>query len=519
MPTVARYQKKEQLQPLPSVRLNPNAADEEAFGGGPSAAAAASATRDAFQEGTKIAIQAKQKADEVAVLDSDLKLSQAQTELEIGAKKMQGKNAAGAIDYVDGEWKKKTEEIRKGLGNNEQRAAFDRSANVRYSEMNKTVQGHMASEFTNYDSETTKAYVANARNQAALHAGNPDMIALSLYQQQEAILGHGHRAGWSDDQIANAITEARGETHATIIDAMIGADQVDAAEKYYDRHKSQLVGDKAKSITSKYIRAQAKALDEQKRFELGRKQTENYKQALVKSFQGAMPLSELQRMFRAGDITPAQYNYLESKAVNPLLQELNKKLKSDPETFNAIREAQILKSASKDEILGMISKAQAEGKLRNNAKFGNDPAYLTKLTEDQFPASPRDQRIVAQANNLRDFGGRYFKKSVMDKAFGGDQAPAAQEEIVREFHRRIDEKKADGEDIDEIAKQVMHDFIKKDYPEVSRFEDMPHIIRNVDGKTERLFNPEQKTKVKPSFTIIRNAIQAAAEPKPKKKEK
>lgn len=517
MPTVRTYQKQEKLQPLPNVRLNPSAADAEAFGGGDSLRAATVAGREAMKDLGGVAIQARQQADELSALEADLKLSEAQTRIELEAKKMRGKDAAGAIDYANEEWRVAHDEIGRSLTGNAKNK-FESAARVRASDLNKSVQMHTANEFVRHDKETTEAYVENTKSQAARNFKDPSLVAQSLYQQENAILGHGKRNGWSDEQIANAIITNRGDTHATVIDAMIGAGQVDAAEKYYERHKDQLIGDKAKSITSKYIRNQAKAQEEQAKYELEKRQDENYKVAMMQMFDRNLPLSELQRLYRAGAIKESQYNSLESKIVKPEYSALFENLQSDPETYNSIREAQLSGRFDQAQILDMISKAVDEKKISNNPRF-DDAKFLTGFTKDIVPPSPRDQRIVSQANNLRDFGARYFQTSFMERMFGGkDQRPAAREAMVREFFRRVDESNADEEMVDEIAKQVMADFIKNDFPEVARMEDMPHVIVNAEGKVERLFRPEQKTKLKPAFTITRNPMPAPAEPK-KKKEK
>lgn len=519
MPTVKRYEKQEKLQAAPNVSLNPNAADAEAFGGGESLRSATAAGRDAMGALSNIAIQARQQADEVNALEADLKLSEAQTRIELEAKKMRGKDAAGAIDYANEEWKAAKDEIGASLSGNAKNK-FDAAERVRASDLNKSVQMHTANEFINHDKDTTNAVVENAKMEAARNFNQPDLVAQALYRQTNAIIGYGQRNGWSDDQIANAIITNRGETHATVIDAMIGAGQIESAEKYYDKYKNQLVGDKAKSITSKYIRGQAKALEEQARYEIEQKQEENYKGAMISMFDKNLTLSELQHLYRMGAIKESQYNSLESKMVNPAYNALFEKLQSDPETYNAIREAQMSGKFDQAEILDMINRGVEDKRLIDNPRFGNDPKILTEMTRKMVPASPRDQRIVAQGNNLRDFGERYFQtKGNMERFFGGkDQRQPAREAMVREFYERVDKANADEEMVDEIAKQVIRDFIKRDFPEVARMEDMPHVIVNAEGKVERLFRPEQKTKLKPAFTITRNPQPAAEEPK-KKKEK
>lgn len=505
MPTVPRLDGPQvRTEALPGVRVNTNAGDAEAFGGGASLDAATTAARNTAQIGEKIAIQAKQNADEVRFMDADLQLSKLQTQNELNAKKMQGKDAAGALDAVDKDWTKGVEEVMKGLSNNEQRAAVSRAAKVRYSEMNKSVQSHMINEAQKLDTSTTADYVATAQNDAALNSHDPSRIKLSIYQQEQAIIGYGHRTGQSKENITKALQDARSNTHSAVIEAMLGSGQIDAAKAYYNENKKQLVGSK---IDSEYIKTKSKAVIEQAKYEQEKAYDENYRTAMLDLFDRRMTLSELQRRYRAGAIKESDYNTLESKLVKAEYTEAFKEGFSDPRTFNEIRSAQLSGSKTKREILDMINKATSSGKLATGGKAGDDATYLTNLTNDT-PASPRDQRIDSQANTVRDFGVRYAGKPSLleyitqkDAAQGEARKAHKAEALVNEFLRRVDDQKADGDRVGEIANEVMREFIKKDHPEVGRMEDLPHVIVDVNGKVQRLLNPDQKTKQKPSYKI------------------
>lgn len=505
MPSVPRIDGPQvKTQAIPGVRVNTNAGDAEAFGGGQSLEALSAASRNTAQVGENIAIQARQNADEVRFLDADLQLSKLQTQNELNAKKLQGKDAAGALDYVDKEWTKGVDEVMKGLSNNQQRAAVSRAAKVRYSEMNKSVQSHMVGEAQKLDTATTVDYVANAQNVAALNANDPSRINLSIYQQEQAIIGYGHRTGQSKENITKALQEARSGTHSAVIEALLGSGQIDAAKAYYDENKKQMIGSK---IDSEYIKAKSKGIIEQAKYEQEKAYDENYRTAMTDLFDRRLTLSELQRRYRSGAIKESDYNTLESKLVKPEYQEAFKDLTSDPRAFNEIRSAQLSGSKSKREILDMIQKASDEGKLSNGGKFGDDRTYLTNLTND-VPASKRDQLIDSQANTVRDFGARYAgKPSLLDYITQKDSAQGAArqahkaESLVTEFLRRVDDQKADSERVGEIANEVMREFIKKDHPEVGRLEDLPNVIVDINGKVQRLLNPDQKTKQKPSYRI------------------
>lgn len=519
MPEVPIYKGRTQkLGALPGPRLNAGAGDAEAFGGGASLNAATSAGVSAVDSATKIAIQHKQNADEVRFLDADLQLSKLQVQNELAAKQLRGKDAAGALDVVDAEWNKGVEQVMGGLSNNQQRAAVSRAAAVRRSEMNKSVQMHMLDESIKLDDATTKDYVTNSQNEAALNYNDPDRVAAALIQQEGAIIGYGKRRGESDESIKKAIDDAKSTTHTTVIEAMLGAGDVAAADAYYKANKKEIIGGKA---DAEYIKAKSKAIIQQAKFEQEKAYDENARQTMLDMFDRKITLSELQRRYRAGIINEADYSKFESKMVKPEYLEAFKENYSDPVVFNEIRQAQLSGTKSKRELLDMINDATDNGKLSTGGKTGDDAKYLTSMVKDT-PPTPREQRIDSQANNLRSFGQRYAKASFLDYAQKNDPKKIENrkvqraEAIVNEFLKRVDDQKADGERVDEIAKEVISEYVKKDHPEIARLEDMPHIIVDVDGKVSRLMNADQKTKQKPRYKIVPMPAPAAPEKKTKK---
>ncbi|MBA3755529.1 MAG: hypothetical protein H0X02_04585, partial [Nitrosomonas sp.] len=124
-------------QALPNARVSVDSS-LESFGGGQSLDRVNSAVQGVGQQVIRIQEEEKKKADDVAILEADLKASKLQTEIEIQVKNMRGKDAAGGIDYADKEWKKRSEELMGSLSNDDQRAQFQRVTAARYSTINKT---------------------------------------------------------------------------------------------------------------------------------------------------------------------------------------------------------------------------------------------------------------------------------------------------------------------------------------------------------------------------------------------
>lgn len=108
------------------------------------------------------------------------------------------------------------------------------------------------------------------------------------------------------------------------------------------------------------------------------------------------------------------------------------------------------------------------------------------------------------------------EEGFLDKITGffGNKKEKSQrvETMISDFYSRVDKENAQGQRIDEIAREVMSDYTKKDIPEISRLEDLPHVVVNIDGSVQRLLNPNQKTKLRPNYRLT--PVTPPAEKKP-----
>lgn len=226
--------------PLPSARVTPSA-DAETFGGGASAERLQAATTDVLGTAQKAIIQQRNNADDIAVQDSDLKASQLQTGLQVGASQMRGKNAAGSVDYVTNGWNHGVADIEKGL-NDRQKALLRPKLNARFESLNRYTQVHTSEQLQAYDTESTNSYVENARNEGVLKYANPDDVDLSMYQQQGAIISYAKRNGLSDEKVKELLTESRTKTISGVIQKAITDGNVPLAKQYYEKGKDYLTG-------------------------------------------------------------------------------------------------------------------------------------------------------------------------------------------------------------------------------------------------------------------------------------
>lgn len=247
MPTPPRYNQRVKQAPLPTVRTSPDAS-AEAFGGGESARRLSTATRGLGEEALKIGLYERERADNLSFQSNDMSLSELQTQIEVESKKMQGKNAAGAIDYANKTWQDGYKEIEKNIPNDRVKAMVGKSAMTRYESLNKSVQLHMANEFNKYDTAQTEAYIANARIEGGTHYKEPDRIAQSLIQQEGAIQKQAVRMGWDEEITKKKIFDATSKTHADVLSNMLLNGESKMAQEYHEKYQSSMTAASSKTL-------------------------------------------------------------------------------------------------------------------------------------------------------------------------------------------------------------------------------------------------------------------------------
>lgn len=246
MPVVPRYSEPQvREQGLPGVRITPSA-PIEAFGGGDAVAGVFKAAQGAGDVMQKYAAEEKKKADQLAVLDADKKLSEMETRLlydpQMGALNKKGRDSFGLPDQVMGEFGKGVQEIEKSLNNDEQRMQFRRSAISRQVDIDRQIQKHVSGEIRQYDSTVTESYLANERDAASANYHDPERVGMSIARQRAALLDHANRNGLPPEWVNLKVTESASKTHTGVISRMLANGEDLAAKQYYDANRESISG-------------------------------------------------------------------------------------------------------------------------------------------------------------------------------------------------------------------------------------------------------------------------------------
>lgn len=242
MPTVPRYDDPQvQESGLPGVRVQTDA-PLEAFGGGQSTSQAAAATQGLADTTERIAGIEKKKADNAVFIAADKQASDLETGLQMQVMQMKGQNAGQAPDFVAKQWDKGTQDILKGLSNEDQRSAVSRSLATRWDSLNKNVQVHVATEAQNYFNDEVQGHLESSRNAAVLNAGDDSRVGLEVARQTAVMQDWANHNGIPKDSdfFKAKLADTLSSTHSSVIQARLDADQPDLAKQYFDQNKSSM---------------------------------------------------------------------------------------------------------------------------------------------------------------------------------------------------------------------------------------------------------------------------------------
>jgi hypothetical protein len=254
---------------LPGARVSTDA-PAEAFGGGRAAQATSEASQGLLSQAHSIAQEEKQKADQLAFMSADKAASELQTQIQVQTSQMRGRDALGAPDLVQKQWQDGVKNIQDGLSNDAQKMAFARSVNSRYEDLNKHVQVHVADQMHAFAEQETQGYLESSRSAATANAFDDQAVAKEIARQNAVINENAVRNGYAtgaDGQpsaiLKSKLDQALSQTHHDVILARLDANQpgnVEAAQKYFDEHKSQMTGETQVSAAKAIDRADTQYL-------------------------------------------------------------------------------------------------------------------------------------------------------------------------------------------------------------------------------------------------------------------
>ena len=394
---------------LPGVRVNTQQ-PLSAFGGGDSLNTTNQAARGLNNEmsGAAFEVMAKQKkdADDVRLQAADLELSKAQTDVQIQANDMRGENAFGAPEFVDKEWKSRSDKIREGLAGDYQKAQFNRIHAARSADLYRSTQNHVAAEAKQYDLDTTNAYVENAQNQAKLNymdVGPEGQVEQSIYIQSQALARYGYRNGVPAPIMEQKIAANKSKTYAGVIEQMLNAHDGYAATKYLKMKKSEISLDDQEKITKMFEKSSVDLEDKlYSDFLDGTLTMEQVKAASFEKEQGGIGAKKADGLLnKMTQVQKAELRDItkDDEAATNYVDLVDQVVNDKVDNFRA---KQVLVDAMAD---GAVDAKEAQrlhaiNKNLNDTKFNSSSGFLnsaTKTVKSWFGANNPDNKALASA--------------------------------------------------------------------------------------------------------------------------
>lgn len=391
MPQVPRRRDTElQTVPLPGQRQT-RTPSLGAFGGGEATSRAFEAGRDlvntgirleagrqkevaaqneeaekAFQESMK---QEREFANEVMIRDVDLDLSKAETMISMEARKLQGRDAAKAPDFVAMEWARASENAVKQATNDEQRLMIEKIAAQRAQSLNRVAQSHMSEALKKHDDEMSAQYLKAQDEQASVNSTDQDMVDRAHAIKKFEIEKMGKRLGMGDDWIKLETARQRSKTHAAVLERMIVDGNDEAAKAYDEKHNKEIQQDELNMLakirkTSKESKAEAKENLMRTLF-LGTFSDDKRPPNIPK-----VGLDDAQTLLAQGVIDVGDYKLLEAKITN-----INDD-KAIPAEDRMAAQLEVIEAF--EELGGKVKGSKPTGELKAEKTFGRD------LTREQI---------------------------------------------------------------------------------------------------------------------------------------
>lgn len=487
-------------QPIQAPRIQAEA-NPTTFGGGPGVEQEGQNVQKIAADTGEIASLEMLRANQTAVQEANAKLSAFHTDLlmnpQTGVLTARGPAALQAQDDAWKSYQEKANEIADGLSNPIQKGAFTKDALAMGDTLQQTMAAHADKELQKHDDETFNKFNNNTISNAALLWGNPHARDLAEGKLIDNAEQYARRNRMTPEDTDSLVLGVKSGLYKETVAQALKDGQYAAAQKIFDEHLNDMDGQtklETKDLLDK--------IPKQQKAEAKANQEDYYKanmrDAMLNMFDGKMSLSEAQRLFKDNKIDKSDYDLLESKLSKPDAMIMKSFEQSDPQTFNTIRQAQLNGSKSPGEIQRMIAEGSADRSITPD-----DGKYLMKVNSEK-PPTPRDKYIEGEANNIRDFGTRYFAETnFLGHPTNQDNTNKQSEELVNNFYTAVDKAKANGEDIDTIRDDVKKTAMQKRFPGLGNLDKAPDVVIDIKGHVTRLLNPDQHSVLKPRFKVTK----------------
>lgn len=280
MPIVQRSARQISTAPLPSARKQ-FAETARSQGAGVEAAkadrgeaiagAGGVVARFGAQRFAEVQAEERQRADRVALLEAENRLSAWENERlyhpETGALAVKGKAAFELPEQLAAEYNTLAGEIETSLSTERQRAAFITLRANRGQNLDLTIRRHVFGEMQAHERQELEARVENSVSTAIANANDPKRVGEELSSAVQAIRASAPALGLGPEQLEQRIEKVQSATHVGVIDRLLAQGRDKAAKVYFEETRGQISGEAQarveKAIAEGTTRAEAQARADQ----------------------------------------------------------------------------------------------------------------------------------------------------------------------------------------------------------------------------------------------------------------
>lgn len=191
----------------------------------------------------KVQQEERDKADQVAGLAMDNAFATWESDTlynpQTGALTKKGKDALGLPEQVAESFTKKAGEIEATIGNERQRAVFNRIKAQRQQGLDLNVRRHVFQEMQTYGREELAAKVENAHNGAIAKALDPDAVAMEMSEAISAIKEVGPKLGLGPAAIEKQVAAFQSKTIDGVITRLFANGLDRQAKAYFEDAKEK----------------------------------------------------------------------------------------------------------------------------------------------------------------------------------------------------------------------------------------------------------------------------------------
>ncbi len=374
--------------------------------------------------------KAKEDMDKMLFLDADLQAAELQNNLDLKVRDMKGRDAAGAMEFINDGWEKGTEEISSTLFNQDQKNAFSMAAQKRFLSLSKGTAIHMDVQFDKYSEGLRKSSMKVSQEQAAINYTDPEFVAEQFDKQAALISSFAEQEGKGKEWEENEIAKSRSRTHSEIITRMMFDGQIELATEYEKSVKDEIRNDDLASI--RRLRTEEKRLR--------RSNNDNFHRTLWKrESEDDLSNEQVDDMFFSGQINKPLWSQLKT-AINKnydddAISDENKTTKY----FEALDRYAKLSGASVDKTNKIVKRAkdaqldelqEFRDWMGENKGFFTRPQYreLINFTEQNYTEA-REGKLGMWASLRQKLEGltnnRQLMALALSRAFGPMFNPAA----------------------------------------------------------------------------------------------